>query len=135
MRACGIEQVRPWAETRVQLDDAGLAQRIDGRIGDLGEALAEIVIDGARRARERGNGRVVAHRPDGVLAIGGHWLQDHAHVFARVAEEPLQLPAARSAGRPLFHPAASVSARSETSVSYSTSRSKRARISRVFSTS
>ena len=29
----GIEQVRPWAETRVQLDNAGLAQRVDGWIG------------------------------------------------------------------------------------------------------
>ena len=48
MRACGIEQVRPWAEAGVQLNDAGLAQCIDGRIGYLSEALAQIVVNGAR---------------------------------------------------------------------------------------
>ena len=100
----GIEQVRPRAETRVQLDDAGLAQRVDGRIGDLCEALAQIVVDGAWRARERGDGRVVAHGPDGVLAIDRHRLQDHADVFARVAEEPLQCeqPLGRQTALPSF---------------------------------
>src|ERR1700729_1128347 len=37
----------------------------------------------------RGDRRVVAHGPDGVLAFYGHRLQHHAHILARVAEEPL----------------------------------------------
>jgi len=100
----GIQQVRPRAETRVQLDNAGLAQCVDGWIGNLGEALAEIVVDRAWRARERRNGRVVAHGPDGVLTIDRHRLQDHTNVFARVVEEPLQCeqPLGRQTALPSF---------------------------------
>ncbi len=90
-----IEQVRPRAKAGVQLDDAGFAQRVDGRIRHLCEALPQVVVDGAGRAGERGDRRVVAHGPNGVFAIDRHRLQHHADVFACVAKEPLQFEQAR----------------------------------------
>ena len=72
------------------LQHHGFAQRIDGRIGDLRKALAEERVERTRRAGQRRNGGVVAHRPDGVFALGGHGRQDHAHIFAGEAEAMLQ---------------------------------------------
>ena len=77
-------------ETRVHLEDDVLAQRIDGRVGDLRESLAE---EGIERPRRTGEGRdrsVVAHRPDCVFAVGCHRLKDHPNVFARIAKAVLQ---------------------------------------------
>ena len=85
-----VEHVRPGAEAGVQLQNAGFAERIGGRIGDLRETLAEERVDGARRTREGREGRVVAHGPDGILAVHGHRLEDHVHVFAGVSEGELQ---------------------------------------------
>ncbi len=87
----GIEQVRPGAETGMQLNDDGLPHRIDGRIGDLGKALAEEGVDRPRRVRQGRQRRIVAHRPDGVLAVAGHGGEHHAHIFPGVAKSLLQL--------------------------------------------
>ena len=52
-RLAQLEDVRPGAETRVHLQHDGLAQRIDGRIGDLRKSLAEKRVEG-RGARASG---------------------------------------------------------------------------------
>ncbi len=82
--------MRPRTKPRVHLEDDVFAKRIDGRVGDLRESLAEKPVQGARRVRERSERGVVSHGPDSVFAIGDHGLQNHAHVFARVAEAMLQ---------------------------------------------
>ncbi len=87
----GIQQVRPGAETGVQLDDNGLAHRVDGRIGDLGKALAEEGIDRPRRMGQGRQRRIVAHGPNRVLAVAGHRGQHHADIFPGIAESLLQL--------------------------------------------
>ncbi len=73
----------------MQRDDARLAEGIDCRIGHLGETLSEKRIDGTRGAGEEGERRIVAHRPHEVLAVDGHGVQDHLHVFAGVPEAVL----------------------------------------------
>ena len=67
-----------------------LPQRIDRRIRHLCEALPEKRVQRPRRSGQRRNRRIVAHRPHRILTLGGHRLQDHAHIFARVAEPMLQ---------------------------------------------
>ena len=49
-RLTKFEDVRPWTETRVHLQHDGFAKRIDRRIGDLRESLAEKGVERARRA-------------------------------------------------------------------------------------
>ena len=83
--------MRPRAQARVQLDHAGFPQRVNGWVGDLGEALSEEGIDRPRGSCQWRNRCVVAHRPDGVFALHGHGLQDHVDVFFGVAKAQLQL--------------------------------------------
>ena len=60
------------AEQRAQGHDGLLAKRVDRRVRDLREALPQVTVDAARRASERGDGDVIAHRPDGLGARLGH---------------------------------------------------------------
>ena len=64
------EQRLAGAEQGAQAHDQPLAQRVDGRVGDLGEALAQVVAAGRARGRQVGQGRVVAHREGGLVALG-----------------------------------------------------------------
>ncbi len=84
-----VQQMRPWAYLGVQRDDTRLTQRVDRRVGHLREPLPEVRIDGPRRLRQKGQRSIVAHRPHRILAVGGHRLQDHLHIFAGVAESPM----------------------------------------------
>ena len=54
-----------------------LAQRIDRRIGDLRELLAEIVVQRAHLMRQNGHRRVVAHGADRLALV----LREHADDF------------------------------------------------------
>ncbi len=67
----------------------GLAQRVDRRIGDLGEPLAEIGVHALRRAGQGRNGRVVAHAPHRIDPGGRHGLEHQAKVLEAIAEETL----------------------------------------------
>ena len=53
MRAVVFSKVGQGVETSVELHDAGLPHRIDGRICDLGKALAEEGIHRPWRMRQR----------------------------------------------------------------------------------
>ena len=63
-----------------------LADGVDGRIGDLGELLAEIVEQQLRQVREDGQGRVVAHGGRGFGTCGAHRHHDALHILAGEAE-------------------------------------------------
>ena len=66
------------------------AQRVDGRVGDLGEHLPEIAKQRLVLVREHGQRRVRAHRADGLRAVQGH-RQDRIPVFLiGIAEGALQ---------------------------------------------
>ena len=61
----------PLGELDEQSDDL-FADGIDRWIGDLGEQLLEIIKQQARTLGEHCQWRVVAHGPDGLLAVGSH---------------------------------------------------------------
>jgi len=82
--------MRPRTQACVHLQHDGLPQRVDRWIGNLGEPLPEKRIQWARRAGERSERRIVSHRPNSILALGRHRLQDHPHVFARKTKTTLQ---------------------------------------------
>ncbi len=56
--------------------DELFADRIDRRVGDLGEELLEIGVKKARPFREHGQRRVIAHRADRLLARLAHRFED-----------------------------------------------------------
>ena len=82
----GRQERRPAAENGAQRHDEALAQVVDRRVGDLGEALLEVVIERTRPSRERRQRRVVAHRVGGVVRVGRDRAEEHHELLARVAE-------------------------------------------------
>jgi hypothetical protein len=67
-QALQVEQVRARADERDQAHHQFLADRVDRRVGDLGEVLLEIGVEQLRFVRQRRDRRVGAHRADGFLA-------------------------------------------------------------------
>jgi hypothetical protein len=84
------QQRRARAQPGAQRHHPRLAQRVDRRIGDLGEALREEGVDRPRRAGERRHRGVVAHRPDGLLPLAGHRLDHQRELLARQPVQELQ---------------------------------------------
>ena len=68
------------AEVERGARDHALAQSVDGRVGDLGEQLMEVVEEGARLRGETGERRVHAHRRQWHRALLGHRARDLVHV-------------------------------------------------------
>ena len=68
------EQRRPPAQLDPQVHDDALALRVDGRVRDLGERLAQVVGDRPVEAAAAGRGRVVAHAPERLVALERHRL-------------------------------------------------------------
>ncbi len=83
------EQIRPRPDHRDQRHHQRLADRIDRRIGDLGEVLLEVVVQQLRLARQHGERRVGAHRADRIVAVLRHRLEEELNVLLRVAERLL----------------------------------------------
>ena len=88
-----VDEAAVPAEHRRQRHDRRFAVRIDRRVGDLREPLAEEIAEQARPLRQRGGRRVVAHRADRLVAVGDHRLEQQLDFLARAAERRL---AARS---------------------------------------
>jgi hypothetical protein len=84
----GMEDVGLPAELGGQRHRAVLAQRIDRRVGDLREGLAEIVVQRAAALAEHRHRRVVAHRAGGFLLGFG---QRPQHLLHFLAAELVQL--------------------------------------------
>ena len=62
-----------------------LPEVIDGGVGDLGKALAEVVMDRAGPARQWGQGSVVTHRERRFFGVGRHRLDHHPQLLDGVA--------------------------------------------------
>ena len=86
-----IEQVRPRPDDRDETHHQFLADRVDRRIGDLGEVLLEIGEKKLRLLRQRRDRRVVAHRADRFLAGRRHRRHQDLEVFLGVAEHLLAI--------------------------------------------
>jgi hypothetical protein len=81
-----VEGVAVGAEVGLEGHHQGLADRIDRRVGDLGEELVEVVGQGRGLGRQRGQRRVGAHRADRLLAGVGHRRDQQVDVLVAVAE-------------------------------------------------
>ena len=83
------EQVRPRPDHRDEAHHQALADRIDRRVGDLGEVLLEIIVEQTRPLGEQGERRVRAHRADRIVGIGRHRAEEVFQVLVRVTEADL----------------------------------------------
>ncbi len=68
-----------------QAHHPALAERVDRRVGDLREALLEVVVDRSWPSREVGERGVVAHREGGLVGVVGHGLEHHGQLLLGVA--------------------------------------------------
>src|SRR5881628_1133305 len=75
------QQRAPTPDVHPQRHDQRLAQRVDRRVRDLREALAEIRVQAGWDARERRDWRIVAHAPHGVVPLATHRLEHVAQVL------------------------------------------------------
>ena len=81
-----VQDVRTRADEGDQAHHQLLADRVDRRVGDLGEVLLEIIVEQLGLRRHRRDRRVAAHRADGFLAGHGHGRHQDRGVFLGVAE-------------------------------------------------
>ena len=70
------EQVGPGPDHRDQAHHQLLADRVDRRVGDLGEVLLEVVVEQLGPLGEHRQGRVGAHGADRILADLAHRLEE-----------------------------------------------------------
>ena len=70
----------PWFPRQSTVEVTWASRSVDGRIGDLGEELVEVVEERARLAGEAGERRVDAHGGDRRLGRGRHGAHDLVHV-------------------------------------------------------
>ena len=81
-----LQQVGLGPDVALQRHDHFFADRVDGGIGDLGEALLEVVVEHARLVREHRERRVVAHGAQRIAALA-HQVEEHElHGLGGVAE-------------------------------------------------
>ena len=97
-----IQEVRPGSNERHQRHDQLFADRIDGRIGDLGEVLLEIGVEQLGLAGQRRHRRVVAHGADRLLAGQGHGRDEEFPALLGVAERLLAIQQRRVGQRTLM---------------------------------
>ena len=84
---------RHWIQKAAARADHGLsrgndlfADGVNGRVGDLGEELFEIVVKQLRLLRENGQRRVRAHGAQRLDAVVGHRTHDETQILEGVAE-------------------------------------------------
>ena len=105
-----VEQVRPRPDEGHERHDELLADRVDRRVGHLGEVLLEIRVQQLGLVGQRRDRRVGAHRADRFLAGLGHGQHQELGALLRVAERLLAIEQAdigarrrRGAPRQLMH--------------------------------
>ncbi len=89
--AVEVEDVGARADEADEAHHRFLADRVDRRVGDLGEVLLEIGVEQLALVGHGRDRRVGAHRARGFLAGGGHRRQDQLQIFLGVAEGLLQI--------------------------------------------
>ena len=87
----GAQGRTPLAQVHLQAHHELFAQWVDRRVGDLGEALLEIVVEEVGLGGEHRQGDVVAHAVGGLLAGPGHVLDHQIQVFGGETEGALLL--------------------------------------------
>ena len=79
------------AQMHLQAHHQFFPQRIDRRVGDLGEALLEVVVEQVGLIGEHGQGDVIPHAVGGLFARSGHVLNHQLKVFSGEAKGGLLL--------------------------------------------
>ncbi len=87
----GVQQVRLRSDEGHQRHDQFFADRVDRRVGHLGEQLLEVSVQSLRLAGEYRQGRVGAHRASRFFAVLDHRLEDDLDIFLRIAERLLAI--------------------------------------------
>ena len=85
------EQVALRSDIGLDRHDQVLTDRVDWRVGDLGEQLLEVRVEKLRLQRQDRQGGVIAHRVDGLLCVAHQGGNGHVHFFLVVAEGDLLL--------------------------------------------
>jgi hypothetical protein len=85
------EEVAVPAEGDAERHDEAFADRVDRRVGDLGEELFEVGVEDARLQAEHREGGVVAHAVGPFHAVLDHRREDHVEFLVGVAEGRLLL--------------------------------------------
>ena len=83
------EQVDLGPDAGLQRHHHAFADRVDRRVGHLGEQLLEVREQRRLAVGHHGERGVVAHARRRLLALGGHRRDDHPQVLLRVAERQL----------------------------------------------
>ena len=78
-----LEDVALGTEADFQGHDDGFTQRVDRRVGDLRELLAEVVVWRANTLRQHGHWRVITHRTYGFVALLAQRAQHLVALFER----------------------------------------------------
>ena len=86
-----LEQVPFGAHRRPHRGHQLLADRVERRVGDLGEGLLEIVVEQMRAIGEHGHRAVGAHRADRLLAVDRHRREQQPQILVGVPEHALPL--------------------------------------------
>ena len=89
VRRRGRQGVALGAHAGAQGGDELLADRVERRVGHLGEELREVVEEQPRPRRQDGDGRVGAHRAERLATGTGHRGQQDAQLLGGVAERLL----------------------------------------------
>lgn len=80
------EQVALGANVAFERHDDRLSNRVDRRVGDLGEELTEVVVDETRLRRHARQRSVVAHTAQRLFAIGDHGSHEQVELLEGEAE-------------------------------------------------
>jgi hypothetical protein len=89
MRRGGSQEVALRAEVQRHRRDHFFPDGIEGRVGDLGELLGEVVEQQPRAVRQHGDGRVGTHGAQRFRAVLRHRRDQDAHLLLGVTESPL----------------------------------------------
>ena len=98
VRPSVVEQARLATDRQPQGHHRALALRVDRRVGDLGEGLAQVRGHAPRAGGERSDRGVVAHAPGGLPGLGSHRLHQLANDLGVEAQRDALPRAARCAG-------------------------------------
>ena len=93
-----VKQVGLGADERHQAHHDGLANRVDRRVGHLGEQLLEIVVKRLVLVGQHGQRAVIAHRANALFAGTGHGCDQELEVFLGETKSLLAVEQADAVG-------------------------------------
>ena len=98
----GVQQVRLRTDEGHQRHDQLFADRVDWRVGHLGEQLLEVGVQGLILGRQHRQGGIGTHRTGRFFAVLDHRLENDLDVFLGVAEGLLAIEQRSGRGGALF---------------------------------